>query len=125
MNPDNTVFDAKRLIGRRFDDPSVQSDMKLWPFNLINDGGKPKIRVEYKSEQKTFFPEEISSMVLVKMKEIAEAYLGKVCIVSDHVYIQYYVFFQLGDILILLFGKLFSTRCNKMVINLVKQCFDN
>jgi len=79
MNPDNTVFDAKRLIGRRFDDQSVQSDMKLWPFNVINDGGKPKIRVEYKSEKKTFFPEEISSMVLVKMKEIAEAYLGKVC----------------------------------------------
>lgn len=80
MNPDNTVFDAKRLIGRRYDDPSVQSDMKHWPFNIINDGGKPKIRVEYKSDTKTFFPEEISSMVLVKMKEIAEAYLGKVFI---------------------------------------------
>jgi L1 cell adhesion molecule like protein len=77
MNPDNTVFDAKRLIGRRFDDPSVQSDMKHWPFRVINDGGKPKIRVEYKNEEKTFYPEEISSMVLVKMKEIAEAYLGK------------------------------------------------
>jgi len=86
MNPDNTVFDAKRLIGRRFEDSSVQSDMKLWPFNIINDGGKPKIRVEYKSEQKTFFPEEISSMVLVKMKEIAEAYLGKVYVVSDRMY---------------------------------------
>jgi len=79
MNPDNTVFDAKRLIGRRFDDPSVISDMKLWPFKVINDGGKPKIRVSYKDEAKTFFAEEISSMVLVKMKEIAEAYLGKVC----------------------------------------------
>ena len=78
MNPDNTVFDAKRLIGRRYDDPSVQSDMKHWPFNIVNEGGKPKIRVEYKSESKMFFPEEISSMVLVKMKEIAEAYLGKV-----------------------------------------------
>jgi L1 cell adhesion molecule like protein len=77
MNPENTVFDAKRLIGRRFDDPSVQSDMKHWPFKVINDGGKPKIRVEYKSEEKTFSPEEISSMVLNKMKEIAEAYLGK------------------------------------------------
>ena len=78
MNPDNTVFDAKRLIGRRFDDSAVQSDMKHWPFNVVNEGGKPKIRVEYKSESKMFFPEEISSMVLVKMKEIAEAYLGKV-----------------------------------------------
>jgi len=83
MNPENTVFDAKRLIGRRFDDSTVQSDMKMWPFNIINDGGKPKIRVEYKSESKTFFPEEISSMVLVKMKEIAEAYLGKVRSMCD------------------------------------------
>jgi len=77
MNPDNTVFDAKRLIGRRFDDSAVQSDMKHWPFRVVSDGGKPKIRVEYKNEEKTFYPEEISSMVLVKMKEIAEAYLGK------------------------------------------------
>ncbi|KAK8775439.1 hypothetical protein V5799_031209 [Amblyomma americanum] len=77
MNPNNTVFDAKRLIGRRFDDPAVQSDMKHWPFEVISDGGKPKIQVEYKGETKTFFPEEISSMVLIKMKEIAEAYLGK------------------------------------------------
>jgi len=77
MNPSNTVFDAKRLIGRKFDDATVQSDMKYWPFNVVNDGGKPKIKVEYKNEDKTFFPEEISSMVLVKMKETAEAYLGK------------------------------------------------
>jgi heat shock protein 1/8 len=77
MNPSNTVFDAKRLIGRRFDDQSVQSDMKHWPFTVVNDGGKPKIEVEYKGETKQFFPEEISSMVLVKMKEVAEAYLGK------------------------------------------------
>lgn len=77
MNPSNTVFDAKRLIGRRFDDPSVQSDMKHWPFTVTNQGGKPKIQVEYKGETKTFFPEEISSMVLLKMKETAEAYLGR------------------------------------------------
>lgn len=77
MNPSNTVFDAKRLIGRKFEDSTVQSDMKHWPFDVISDGGKPKIQVDYKGEQKTFFPEEISSMVLVKMKETAEAYLGK------------------------------------------------
>nr|XP_046908865.1 heat shock cognate 71 kDa protein isoform X1 [Dermatophagoides farinae] len=77
MNPSNTVFDAKRLIGRRFDDSTVQADMKHWPFTVVNDGGKPKIQVEYKGETKKFFPEEISSMVLTKMKEIAEAYLGK------------------------------------------------
>lgn len=70
--------DAKRLIGRRFDDQVVQSDMKHWPFKVINDSSRPKVQVEYKGETKTFFPEEISSMVLVKMKEIAEAYLGKV-----------------------------------------------
>lgn len=83
MNPSNTVFDAKRLIGRKFDDPVVQSDMKLWPFNVIGDGGKPRIKVEYKGEEKVFYPEEISSMVLVKMKEIAESYLG--CTVSNAV----------------------------------------
>uniref|UniRef100_A0A8C4H205 Heat shock cognate 71 kDa protein n=1 Tax=Dicentrarchus labrax TaxID=13489 RepID=A0A8C4H205_DICLA len=77
MNPTNTVFDAKRLIGRRFEDPVVQSDMKHWPFNIISDSGRPKVEVEYKGETKTFYPEEISSMVLTKMKEIAEAYLGK------------------------------------------------
>lgn len=77
MNPNNTIFDAKRLIGRRFEDATVQSDMKHWPFTVISDGGKPKIQVEYKGEAKTFFPEEISSMVLTKMKETAEAYLGK------------------------------------------------
>ncbi|CAO2609101.1 Heat shock 70 kDa protein 1-like [Lemmus lemmus] len=63
MNPQNTVFDAKRLIGRKFNDPVVQSDMKLWPFQVINEGGKPKVL-------------EISSMVLTKMKETAEAFLG-------------------------------------------------
>ncbi|KRZ63002.1 Heat shock cognate 71 kDa protein, partial [Trichinella nativa] len=77
LNPHNTVFDAKRLIGRRFDDAAVQSDMKHWPFKIINDGSKPKIQVEYKGESKSFTPEEISAMVLVKMKETAEAYLGK------------------------------------------------
>ncbi|MCO5583303.1 hypothetical protein L7F22_037213 [Adiantum nelumboides] len=76
MNPHNTVFDAKRLIGRKFDDAEVQSDMKHWPFTVISKDGKPIIQVEYKGEQKTFTPEEISSMVLLKMRETAEAYLG-------------------------------------------------
>ncbi|XP_024388916.1 heat shock cognate 70 kDa protein [Physcomitrium patens] len=77
MNPTNTVFDAKRLIGRRFSDASVQSDMKLWPFKITpGPGEKPMISVQYKGEEKTFAAEEVSSMVLIKMKEIAEAYLG-------------------------------------------------
>jgi heat shock protein 1/8 len=77
MNPSNTVFDAKRLIGRRFDDAAVQSDMKHWPFKVISaEGGRPKVEVEFKGETKSFFPEEISSMVLTKMKETAEAFLG-------------------------------------------------
>ncbi|CAN7001910.1 unnamed protein product [Brassica oleracea var. botrytis] len=77
MNPINTVFDAKRLIGRRFSDASVQSDMKLWPFKIIpGPADKPMIVVSYKGEEKQFAAEEISSMVLIKMREIAEAYLG-------------------------------------------------
>jgi len=76
MNPTNTIFDAKRLIGRKYADTSVQADMKLWPFKVVESGGKPKLQVEYKSEEKTFNPEEISSMVLTKMKETAESYLG-------------------------------------------------
>ncbi|XP_030370486.1 heat shock 70 kDa protein cognate 2 [Scaptodrosophila lebanonensis] len=76
MNAMNTVFDAKRLIGRKFDDRKIQEDMKHWPFKVINDGGKPKIEVEFKGERKRFAPEEISSMVLTKMREIAEVYLG-------------------------------------------------
>ncbi|KAK9098155.1 hypothetical protein Syun_025200 [Stephania yunnanensis] len=78
MNPSNTVFDAKRLIGRRFSDPTVQSDMKLWPFKVIpGPNDKPMIVVNYKGEEKRFSAEEISSMVLTKMKDIAEAYLGQ------------------------------------------------
>merc|ERR1712198_279638 len=77
MNPNNTVFDAKETYRRKFDDPTVEQDKKHWPFKVVNDSSKPKIVVEYKYEQKTFSAEEISSMVLVKMKEIAESYLGK------------------------------------------------
>jgi len=76
MNPHNTVFDAKRLIGRKFMDSDVQSDMKHWPFSVIEKDGKPHIQVEYKGEKKTFTPEEISSMVLLKMRETAEAFMG-------------------------------------------------
>ncbi|XP_046335362.2 heat shock 70 kDa protein cognate 4-like [Haliotis rufescens] len=76
LNPQNTVFDAKRLVGREFKDSTVQADMKHWPFKVVDHGGKPRVRVEYKNEDKTFAPEELSSMVLTKMKETAEAYLG-------------------------------------------------
>ncbi|KAL4557820.1 hypothetical protein LXL04_036013 [Taraxacum kok-saghyz] len=78
MNPANTIFDAKRLIGRRFSDSKVQEDMKLWPFKVIEGSADtPKIVVSYKGQDKEFLAEEISSMILGKMKETAEAYLGK------------------------------------------------
>ena len=76
INPTNTIFDAKRLIGRKFDDETVKSDMKHWPFKVIEHCGLPRLKVEYQSEEKVFTPEEISSMVLTKMKDTAEAYLG-------------------------------------------------
>jgi len=72
------VFDAKRLIGRKFNDTIVQNDMKLWPFTVNRgEGDKCVIEALYKDEKKTFQPEEISSMILVKMKEIASNYLGE------------------------------------------------
>ncbi|GFS54527.1 major heat shock 70 kDa protein Aa [Trichonephila inaurata madagascariensis] len=77
LNPENTIFDAKRLIGRKYDDPKIQQDLVNWPFKVINQGGKPKISVEFKGEPKIFNPEEISAMVLTKMKETAEMYLGQ------------------------------------------------
>ncbi|CAF3751487.1 unnamed protein product, partial [Adineta steineri] len=77
MNPDNTIFDVKRLIGRKFEDAAFQSDMKYWPFKVISEGSKPKIQVEYKNKTILFVPEEILAMILTKMKEIAEAYLGE------------------------------------------------
>ncbi|KAJ7718216.1 hsp71-like protein [Mycena olivaceomarginata] len=78
VNPINTVFGAKRLIGRKFDDSEVQADRMHFPFTVFSKGGKPYIRVEYRGEQKEFSPEEISSMVLLKMKQTAESYLGTV-----------------------------------------------
>jgi heat shock protein 1/8 len=78
LNPHNSVFDAKRLIGRQFNDSHVQNDMKHWPFKVVEkDGGKPFIQLEYKNAVTTFSPEEISAMVLSKMKECAESYLGQ------------------------------------------------
>tara|TARA_Y100000817_G_scaffold309123_1_gene297807 strand:- start:1092 stop:3029 length:1938 start_codon:yes stop_codon:yes gene_type:complete len=78
MNPENTIYDAKRLIGRNFDDISLQSDMKQFPFTVLDDGNnKPIIQVNYKEEVKKYRPEEISSMILIKMKEIAESYIGE------------------------------------------------
>ena len=77
-NPANTIFDAKRLIGRKFQDKTVQADIKLWPFKVESGpGDKPLIVVQYKGETKKFQAEEISSMVLLKMKQTAEAFLGK------------------------------------------------
>ncbi|CAI4222893.1 unnamed protein product [Auanema sp. JU1783] len=77
INPENTVFDAKRLIGRDFTDKTVQDDIKLWPFKVLDKGNKPHVELKVGKQDKTFTPEEISAMVLVKMKEIAESYLGK------------------------------------------------
>ncbi|KAK4565396.1 Heat shock protein ssb1 [Recurvomyces mirabilis] len=77
MNPENTVFDAKRLIGRRFDDPTVKKDIETWPFKVVDDDSNPKIEVQYLGETKQFSAQEISAMVLGKMKEIAETKLGK------------------------------------------------
>ncbi len=77
MNPTNTIFDVKRLIGRRFDDDTVKKDVESWPFKVVEKDGNPLVQVEYLGETKTFSPQEISAMVLGKMKEVAEIKLGK------------------------------------------------
>jgi len=76
-NPKNTIFDVKRFIGRSWDDPVVQKDMKYYPFKLVNVNNKPHVQVDVGSETKTFSPEEISAMVLREMKRTAEQYLGE------------------------------------------------
>ncbi|XP_053133791.1 heat shock 70 kDa protein II-like [Hemicordylus capensis] len=81
LNPQNTVFAAKRLIGRKYEDPTVQEDIKHWPFTVVNHDGKLKVQVSHKGKQRSFYPEEISAMVLGKMKQTAEAYLG--CSISQ------------------------------------------
>jgi len=77
MNPKNTIFDAKRLIGRQFSDKCIQNDIKNWPFSVVDKGGKPFIQVQYKGDTKDFRPEELSAMILVKMKETAESFLNQ------------------------------------------------
>ena len=76
-NPSNTIFDAKRLIGKSFNDSQLQSDIKHFPYKVINKSNKPVFQVEFRGETKEFSPEEIGSMVLTKMKEIAEAFIGE------------------------------------------------
>lgn len=77
MNPENTVFDVKRLVGRKFNDPEVVRDRKLYPYKIVDRDGKPYIQVVFKGETKVYSPEEISAMILTKMKETAEAYIGR------------------------------------------------
>jgi L1 cell adhesion molecule like protein len=77
QNPENTIFDAKRLIGRQFNDIATQNDIKHFPFKVVDKNNKPVIEAKYQGEVRQFQPEEISSMVLIKMKEIAEEYLGE------------------------------------------------
>merc|ERR1719506_3275855 len=77
INPTQTLFDVKRLIGRKFNDSTVKKDMKLLPFAIVEKGGKPMIKVEVSGKDKIMTPEEVSAMVLTKMKETAENYLGK------------------------------------------------
>jgi heat shock protein 5 len=77
LNPENTVYDSKRLIGRQFNDKTVQADMKHWPFKIVNRNSRPYISVTFEGKAKEYAPEEISAMILVKMKETAEAFLGK------------------------------------------------
>ena len=77
INPENTVFDVKRLIGRKYTDKSVQADKKLVPYKIVSKDDKPYVEVTLNGSPRQFAPEEVSAMILVKMKEIAEAYLGK------------------------------------------------
>lgn len=76
LNPTNTIFDAKRLIGRDFSDEKIQEDLKHWPFKVVNIGNKPHFNVEYEGNTKLYSPEQISSMVLAKMKQTASAFLN-------------------------------------------------
>ena len=76
-NASNTIYEIKRMVGREFNDPILQNDLKLLPYKVVNSNGKPKVEVQFKGETKQFTPEEISAMILTKLKSIAESYLGK------------------------------------------------
>ena len=75
MKPRNTISNSQRLIGRKFDEPEAQADMKRFPFQVVDRRGKPAVQVQFRGETKVFAPEEVVSMILAKMKEIAETYL--------------------------------------------------
>jgi heat shock protein 5 len=77
INPERTIYDVKRLIGRKWEDKTVQSDRKYFSFNMENKDGKPYVKADFMGNNKLYAPEEISAMILTKMKEIAEAYIGK------------------------------------------------
>ena len=77
QNPSNTIYEIKRMIGREFNDPILQKDLKLLPYKVVDVNGKPKVEVEFKGEIKQFTPEEISAVLLTKLKNIAENYIGK------------------------------------------------
>jgi heat shock protein 5 len=77
INPENTIFDVKRLIGRNFGDKSVQADKKLVPYNIVSDNNKPMVEVVVNGKKQKFSPEEVSAMILQKMKSTAETFLGK------------------------------------------------
>ncbi|KAI6877051.1 78 kDa glucose-regulated, partial [Hortaea werneckii] len=76
-NPHRTIFDIKRLIGRKYDERDVQRDIKHFPFSVVNKNGQPRVQVEVSGADKNFTPEEVSAMILGKMKEVAESYLGE------------------------------------------------
>ena len=82
MNPENTVYEVKRLMGKSFDDTTVQEDMTRWPFDVVSNGGKPAIKVQHLGQTKDYSPEEISSHILIHMKGIAEKYLKTVSLVK-------------------------------------------
>ena len=108
-NPENTIFDAKRLIGREWSDSAVQHDLKYFPFKVLEKQSKPHVEVETSQGNKVFSAEEISSMVLIKMKEVAEAYLGKkvthavvtVPAVSLHHHYIYHIYIYIYILLVL------------------------